>query len=200
MDKYSSGLVSQSFWFVEVKKIINLLNENIVWEEIKVLAYEENLLLLSKMSRIKRVYGYLKNRISTLDTHMLQLFQTSDVQTQKLINLIAIAKDNRLFFEFLYDVYSDKVQTKYIDLTPADISIFFKLKAEQDELIASWNEITLKRLRSVYINFTVEAGLITKTNNSYKITPPILDIQLENYLIASGETNIIKALTGEEIC
>ncbi|OOO00078.1 MAG: hypothetical protein ATN35_09330 [Epulopiscium sp. Nele67-Bin004] len=200
MDKYSSGLVSQSFWFVEVKKIINLLNENATWEEIKVLAYEENLLLLYKMSRIKRVYGYLKNRISTLDRHMLQLFQTADVQTQKLINLIAITKDNRLFFEFLYDVYSDKAQTKYIDLTPADASIFFKLKADQEELIASWNEITLKRLGSVYINFMVEAGLITKTNNSYKITPPILDIQLENYLIDSGEANIIKALTGEELC
>ncbi len=26
MSKYSSGLVSQSFWFVEVKKIISLLN------------------------------------------------------------------------------------------------------------------------------------------------------------------------------
>ncbi len=198
MSKYSSGLVSQSFWFVEVKKIISLLNGGANWEEIKILAYEENLLALAKISRIKRVYGYLKNRIMTLDGHMLQLFETSDLQTAKLINLIAIAKENRLFFEFLYELYSDKANIKYIDLTPADISIFFKEKAKQDELVASWNEVTLKRLSSAYINFMTDAELLTVVNKSYQVTPPILDIELEDYLISSGEAYIIKALTGEE--
>ncbi len=198
MSKYSSGLVSQSFWFVEVKKIIGLLNGGASWEEIKVLAYEENLLALSRMSRIKRVYGYLKNRISMLDKYMLHLFETSDLQTEKLINLIAIAKENRLFFEFLYEVYSDKAHIKYIDLTSADVSIFFKAKAEQDELVGNWNEITLQRLGSTYTNFMTDAGLLTVVNKSYTITPPLLDIELEDYLISNGATNFIKALTGEE--
>ncbi len=198
MSKYSSGLVSQCFWFVEVKKIINLLNDGATWEEIKVLAYEENFLALAKMSRIKVVYSLLKDRISTLDKSMLQLFEHSDLQTQKLINLIAIAKENRLFFEFLYEVYSDKAHIKYIDLIPADVSIFFRAKAEQDEVMANWNETTLSRLNRGYRNFMTDAGLLTVVNKSFTITPPILDIELEAYLIDNGEAHIIKALTGEE--
>lgn len=108
MKKYSSGLVSESFWFVEVKAIIKLLNNGCVCDEIKIKCLEENLFGLSKETRAKRVYGYIKNRVSTLDENLLQLFENSDLSTQKIINLIAISKQNILFYEFLYEVYREK--------------------------------------------------------------------------------------------
>ena len=101
MEKYSSGLIEESFWFVEFKQFIKLLSEGRTWEEIKSMCLEDNLLGISKQYRITRIFAYLKNRIETLDKGMLDLFLDSDLQTQKLINLIAIAKYNRLFFEFL---------------------------------------------------------------------------------------------------
>ncbi len=194
--KYSSGLVSESFWFLEVKKIIKLLHENTTWDGIKDLALNENLFELSKVTRTKRVYGYLKNRISTLDENLINLFVESDLQTQKLINIIAISKNNRLFFEFLYEIYSEKAFMRDKELSYSDINIFFKRKAEQDEVIASWNDVTLKRLRSCYINFLADAGLVTLIDKKYIITPPILDYYLEQYLLDNGEKSMVKALTG----
>ena len=116
MEKYSSGLVEESFWFVEFKQFIKLLSEGRTWEEIKSMCLENNLLGISKQYRITRIFAYLKNRIETLDKGMLDLFLESDLQTQKLINLIAIAKYNRLFFEFLYEVYREKVMLGALEL------------------------------------------------------------------------------------
>lgn len=196
MSKYSSGLVSESFWFLEVKLIIKMLNQGKTWGDIKKEVLENNLLGIAKEYRAKRVYGYLKNRIMTLDEKTLEIFEISDLQTQKTINLIAIAKQNALFFEFIYEVYREKVMFKEKELTASDINIFFKNKQMQHEEIYSWTEVTLKRLRSTYFNFLTDAGLLTMNGKVYLITPSILDIVLERSLIDNGNESLARAIKG----
>ena len=134
MEKYSSGLVSESFWFIEFKKIIKLRNDGKSWDDIRDLCLNDNLLGISKEYRARRIYGYLKNRVDVLDEGLINIFINADLTTQKIINIIAIAKKNRLFFEFLYEVYREKVVLGAIELTDSDINIFFKNKQEQDEI------------------------------------------------------------------
>ena len=196
MEKYSSGLVSESFWFIEFRKIIKLKHEGKTWDEIKDLCLTDNLLGISKEYRAKRNYGYLKNRIDALDTGLIEVFIHADLNTQKIINLIAIAKKNRLFFEFLYEVYREKVQMGAPELTESDINIFYKNKQSQDDDVSTWTDVTLRRLRSTYMNFLTDAGLLTVSGKQKKITPPILDITLENYLKDNGDNQMIKAITG----
>jgi len=196
MDKYSSGLVSESFWFIEFRKIVKLRNEGKSWEEVKKLCLNENLLGVSKEYRAKRIYGYLKNRIEALDEDIYGIFMNADLATQKIIVFIAAAKQNRLFYEFLYEVYREKVLLGVCELTDSDINVFFKNKQQQNEVIATWTEITLKRLRGTYMNFMTDAGLLTIMEKQKKITPPILDVNLECYLKNKGEMQMIKAVTG----
>lgn len=196
MEKYSSGLVSESFWFIEFRKIIKLKHEGKTWDEIKDLCLTDNLLGISKEYRAKRNYGYLKNRIDVLDAGLIEIFIHADLNTQKIINLIAIAKKNRLFFEFLYEVYREKVQMGAPELSESDINIFYKNKQSQDDDVSMWTDVTLRRLRSTYMNFLTDAGLLTVSNKEKKITPPILDITLENYLKDNGDNQMIKAITG----
>lgn len=196
MEKYSSGLVAESFWFVEMKQLIKLKHERKTWEEIKHLCENENLLGISKSYRANRIFGYLKNRIEMLDDTLIQLFLKADVKTQKLITIYTIARKNTLFFEFLYEVYREKVILGVEELTASDINIFFKNKQTQDETISKWTDVTLKRLRSSYINFLTDAGLLTVSDKRKLITPPILDQVLEQYLTDIGEIQMIKAITG----
>lgn len=196
MEKYSSGLVSESFWFIECKKIIKLKYDGRSWDEIKAICLEENLLGISKDYRAKRIFGYLKNRISTLDEKIMLHFLEGDLATQKIIILIAVAKQNRLFYEFLYEVYRDKVILGSHELNDSDINIFFKNKQDQNEDIASWTDTTLKRLRSTYMNFMVDAGLLTVSGKKKEPTPPVIDITLEQYFNDKGEMQLIKAITG----
>lgn len=196
MEKYSSGLVSESFWFVEFKQFIKLRVEGKSWDEIKELCLKDNLLGISKEYRAKRIFGYLKNRAQVLEEDLLDLFLISDLATQKIITLIAIAKGNKLFNEFLYEEYREKSILGIKELTASGINIFFNKKQDQSEDIANWTDVTLKRLRSSYMNFLTDAGLLTVVDGKRIITPPILDIALENYLKDKGEMYIAKAVMG----
>lgn len=196
MEKYSSGLVSESFWFIEFKKIIKLRYDGESWDEIGDLCLNDNLLGISKEYRAKRVYGYLKSRVDVLDEGIINIFMNTDLSTQKLINIIGIAKKNRLFYEFLYEVYREKVLLGAIELKDSDINIFFKNKQNQNDDINKWTDVTLKRLCSTYMNFLTDAGLLTVAEKQRRITPPILDISLENYLIDNDEGHILKAIRG----
>lgn len=193
---YSAGLVSQSFWFVEIKKIIKLVNDGMTEDEIKKLCIDENLFGTMKEYRAKRIYGYIWNRTKKLDKAMIELFCTSDIATQKVINLIAILKSDRLFLEFMFEVYREKNILGINVIEDSDVNIFFKNKEIQSEDVAAWSDATKCRLRSIYINYLTDSNLLTVVEKKKIITPPILDIALERYLEANGDDTILKAITG----
>ena len=196
IETYSSGLISQSFWFVEMKKIIKLIADGKSDEEIKRLCIEENLLGASKEYRAKRMFGYIWNRTKQLDEKMIDLFINSDLATQKIINLVAILKSDRLFFEFLFEVYREKSILGIPIIEDSDVNIFLKNKEAQSEDVLTWTEPTKKKLRQTYLNFMIDANLLAVVGKEKTITPPILDIALERYLEATGNSSIIKAITG----
>lgn len=194
--KYSAGLVSQSFWFVEMKKMIKLKSEGKTEKEIKALCIEDNFFGAINKNRARRMYGYIWNRVKRLDDKMIQLFETSDVLTQKIINLIAILEGDRLFFEFIFDVYREKVILGTEEINDFDLNVFFKNKEVQSEEVSGWIDRTKKRLGSAYFNFMTDANLITVVDKKRIITPPIFDNELEKYLVASGKESLVKAIKG----
>lgn len=193
---YSAGLMSQSFWFLEFKKAVKLRQDGLGYDEIKKKCIEENLFGAATENRVKRMAGYIVNRLKVMDDALVQLFMSSDLATQKLINLIAILRADRLFFEFVYEVYREKVILGIDCLEDADVNVFFTRKETQSDLIAGWKESTKKHLRSCYLNFMTDANLLTVMEKKKSITPPILDIALERYLKSVDEEAMIKALTG----
>ena len=193
---YSAGLVSQSFWFVEMKKVIKLIDSGKNEEDIKKICIDENLFGAAKEYRAKRMYGYIWNRTKKLDKALIDLFCTSDLATQKIINLIAILRSDRLFFEFMFEVYREKKILGVPVMEDIDVNVFFKNKEIQSEDIAAWTDNTKRRLRSIYFNYLIDANLLTVVDKKKMITPPILDIALEHYLEVCGDSAMIKAITG----
>ena len=128
MEAYSAGLMSQSFWFIEFKKVVKLISDGKSQNEIKSACIEENLFGAVNAYRSKRIAGYLTNRAAALDAKEVQLFMESDPATQKLLNLIAILRTDRLFFEFLFDVYREKIILGIPIMETRDANIFFNNK------------------------------------------------------------------------
>ena len=193
---YSAGLMSQSFWFIEFKKVVKLISIGKSVEEINSICIEENLFGAAKEYRAKRMCGYILNRAKKLDQTMIDLFLNSDLNTQKIINLITILKGDRLFFEFMFEVYREKVILGIPIIEDTDLKVFFSNKEAQSEDVALWKDTTKKHLRTNYMTYLVDANLITIIDKQRTITPTILDIALERYLEACGDTAIIKAITG----
>ena len=193
---YSAGLMSQSCWFVEFKKIIQLVADGKSQEEIRIQCLENNLLGAAKEYRAKRVYGYLITRAKMLDAAGVRLFMESDLSTQKILNLVAILRGDRLFFEFVYEIYREKVILGQLELEDRDFSIFFRTKGEQSELVEKWNDSTKGHLKSNYVTCMTDANLLYIEGRKRLITKPIVDNSLIRYLNDSGDQAILAAITG----
>ena len=194
--KYSAGLMSQSFWFLEFKKAVKMRQEGMTYDDIKKKCVEENLFGAAKEYRALRMAGYIITRVRAMDDILVDLFCTSDLATQKLINLVTILRTDRLFFEFVYETYREKVILGAEIMEESDVNVFFTRKEAQSELIAGWKDSTKRHLRSCYLNFMTDANLLTVIDKKKMITPPILDIALERYLQSVGEEVLVKALAG----
>ena len=193
---YSAGLVSQSFWFSEMRAMLRLIAAGNTEAEIRRICLEENLFGMKSEHRILEVYRRMRARAAHLDAPMMQLFLSSDLSTQKLINLIAILRGDRLFFEFLYEVYREKAILGQLEMTDMDVNAFFTRKSAESEFVEGLSDATRKRLRSTYMNFLTDAGLLTTEGKRHRLTVPILDIFLERKLLADGEEAVIKAIAG----
>lgn len=194
--KYSSGLVAESFWFIEFKDYLKLKRDNLTDDEIKYKIIQNNLFGAPNENRARRVYGYIKRRTDSLDENAIELFFNSDLSTQRLFNLVCILRNSRIFFEFINEVYREKVILGIETLETSDIRIFFNNKVIQSEEISEWKEPTKKRIQGSFITILTESKLLIKRGNKKHINPPIVDILFEKYLEANGETDIIKAMTG----
>ena len=194
--KYSAGLMSQSFWFLEFKKAVKMRREGMAYDDIKKKCVEENLFGAAKEYRALRMAGYIITRVRAMDDILVDLFCTSDLATQKLINLVTILRTDRLFFEFVYEIYREKVILGVEIMEESDVNVFFTRKEAQSELIAGWKDSTKRHLRSCYLNFMKDANLLAVIDKKKMITPPILDIALERYLQSVGEEVLVKALAG----
>lgn len=195
-ENYSAGLMSESFWFHEFKQAVKLRAEGLMLEEIKGKCIGENLFGYAKEYRLNRVVGYILMRVRSMDETLVGIFVNSDIQTQKLINLITILRKDRLFFEFIYEIYREKVMLGVPTLEIQDVNVFFSRKESQNEEVASWKESTKKHLRANYLNFMTDANLLTVIDKKRRITPPLMDAALERYLKANDEIDIAKAIMG----
>lgn len=194
--EYSAGMVKLSFWFLEFRKVINLLNGGKTLSEIKSLNIEENIFSAPTQARAIQIFNTVSNRIKGLDPTFYMLFEKSDISTQKLIALIAIMLTDSLFFDFVYEVYRGKLIIGSDVLEDKDIRIFFKDKQLQSERVAGWNDYTIKRLGVCYKTMLIEADLLDRSSGNRKILRPILDKSLEDCLRSNDMNFILHALTG----
>ncbi len=194
--EYRAGMVKMSFWFSEFRKVIQLLNEGRSWDDIKRLSLDENLFGTPTNARAKQILTTVSDRVKSLDEGFYRLFEDSDISTQKIIVLIAIMNVDSLFFDFVYEVYREKLILGSDTLVDSDLGVFFKNKQVQSDKVAGWTDYTLKRLGACYKTLLMEAGMIDRVLGERTLLKPILDIGLERRLKDTGMELILKALTG----
>lgn len=194
--EYSAGMVKLSFWFSEFRKVIQLLNSGKTLSEIKEMNLAENIFSAATQARGIQIFNTVSTRAKSIDESFYKLFEQSDISNQKIIALIAIMQSDSLFFDFVYEVYREKMIIGDDVLSDSDFSIFFKNKQLQSEKVAKWQDYTLKRLGSCYKTMLMEAGVIDQSTKNRKILKPILDKSLEECLLTNDMKITLKALTG----
>lgn len=194
--EYSAGAVKHSFWFMEFRKEVKLLDEGKSFEDIRELCKTENIFASATPERAAQTYNTVTARIKVLGDSFYQIFLDGDIATQKLFALSAMMAYDTLFFDFVYEVIREKMIIGSNEYTQGDLNIFFKDKQLQSEKMAGWTEATLRRLSRNYKTYLFEAGLTDKGKDIRKIYKPLLEPDMERWLINHDMEQIVKALSG----
>ena len=107
MPKYSSTIKTRGFLFHEAKKASTLYLQGFTFAEIMQKAVEENIFLLNTENRRKEIAATVLERIGTLDDFLHNKLVYGIQETGKQIVLYTINKTDRLFFEFMQEVYRE---------------------------------------------------------------------------------------------
>ena len=197
-NEYSAGAVSYTFWFLEFRKVVQLLSEGKTYDEIKKLSEEENIFGAPSKARAKNIYSATTARIKALDESFIPVFLDNDITTQKQFALAADLAHDTLFFDFVYEVVREKIIIGSNELEESDFRIFFKHKQEQDERVAGYTDETIRRLIRSYKTQLFEAGMLDDNTRAKtrKILKPILDASVKHWLEDYGYGPIVKAMEG----
>ncbi len=127
---------------------------------------------------------------------LLDKLVNGNLETSKQIALYAILKTDRLFFEFMQEVYREKYLIRDYLITDKDFAIFFHRKAEQSQNVAEWKDYTFYKLKQVYKRILTEAGFVKKNKKDVEIIRPFIEQELADYLNAKGDGIYLQAMLG----
>lgn len=194
--EYKSTIKSRPYLYKETKKASSLINKGLDTDCIKEKSLEDNIFQLESEARKKEVASIITARLKDLDKHIIYNIENSNVETSKILVLYAILKTDRLLFDFINEVYKEKIVLKDLFIRDKDFSVFFQNKREQSEKVASWSEYTFKKLKQVYIRILFESGLIAKQKGDREIKIPIIESEVKDYLYSIGDSVYLNAILG----
>ena len=194
--KYSAGAVSKGFWFQEFKKYIDELGKGKTEADIKKEQEENNLFLAPSPSYGQKMINEIARRARALPEDILEIFPGVNVSDQKLINLLGIMMTDRLFFEFMYEVYREALLMGTKKFEDRAVRIFFKNKSDQNHRVAAYTEETKDRLRAAYKTYLRESNLLIDKDEGAIYQRPLMDISLEDKLKDPSLYPYLAAITG----
>lgn len=196
--KYSAGLASTSFWFIESKKIAEFILEGYSKKEIMEMALEENIFQVETNNRVKEIVNGVYGRLSDFPEDILECFIRVDVNSAKVFVLISILNNDKLLFEFMHEIFKEHILLGDMTLKNRDFDIFFDNKSYQSDIVENWGDDTVARLKRGYRNMLSEAGVLDTSQKEKTIAVPFIDLKLQQLLIDNNYGPYLFAITGEK--
>lgn len=194
--RYTAGLTGEIFLFNESRIIAQLLAQGEESTALRQRTISENLIMYKKESSLKRVTPPIFRRLATMSSESLRIFAGSDLESARILLIIAIAKTDRLVRDFLLNVYADKLLVKSNKLDRSDIERYFESVYDEEPSLRDKSDATKMKLKQQLMKNFVEAGLVKKQSDAYVITRPTVTTRLANQLTADGDFIYLKALGG----
>lgn len=193
---YSCTIKTRPFLYIETVKVARLLLECRTADDIKTMALHDNLFQVNTETRKREIAITVLKRLEILDPYLLEKMVNGTTETSKQLVIYTLMKTDRLFYEFMREVYRDKLILKTLTVTKSDFSLFFQKKAEQSDKVASWGEYTYYKLQQVYTRILFEAGFVKKSKDKLEIIRPIIDLDVATHLKRIGDGQYVDILQG----
>lgn len=195
--KYSSAIKKTPYKYLISKTIAKLMLQGLDRNEVYLECFDNNAVGINSLQRRREVTNVVYERLLNLDNYLLNEFVSGDISTSKFILVYAIAKNDPLFFDFLFEVYRESLlnEKKFISLD--DFDLFFEVKKEVNPTVKKWGYHTLDCLAKGYRNILVESELGKREKRNIKTIKPIIHPDIILYIESIGDYDYIKAILGE---
>lgn len=184
---YNGSLTREQFLFFEMRTAARLLSEGCSDAEAVERIVSENLFQYPTERMIKNLAGVCVKRLRALgDDALVDAIANEPFEISKQICLYAMMRYYRLVWDFMVTVIGEKYRSKDTDFSRADLNEFFLRLQEQDDLVASWSESTVKKIKSVLVSVLVENDYLD-SHRATTLNPVWLYPVLENAIRANGD-------------
>lgn len=184
---YTAAMTREQFLFYEVRTTAKLMVEGLSDEDIIKRIIDDNLFQYPTERSVKRMANCCIKRLRFLeDNTLINAIASQPTAVSKQICLYAMMKQYRLVWDFMITVIGEKYRLRDTSFGKIDVNTFFLRLQEQDEVVASWSDTTIIKLKQVLAKVLVENEYLDSTKAD-KLNPVWLNSILENAIKDNGD-------------
>lgn len=191
--KGSGQMTREQFLFYEMRTTARLMAEGLSEKEIIERIVKDNLFQYPTEKSIQKMARTCMVRLKSLeDANLIVVIASQPAEIAKQVCLYAMMKRYRLIWDFMITVIGEKYRISDDRFGKIDLNSFFLRLEEQDDLVASWSDSTISKLKQVLTRMLVENEYIDSARAT-KLNPVWLQPVLENAIRANGDENALPA-------
>ena len=187
------------FWFNEIRQAIEaIVQDGISTDAIAELSASGNFFSAASKARAKETASGVIRRLNVADEAFFSFFMKQFVQDQKILNMILIMLENRSVYEFMNEIFKEKLISGDMHISDAEILGFIHDIQAKDAKAATWGDASVKKFRTCIKWYLNDSGLTVPDGKGVvRIVRPILGQHMEDFLKQEGLTEVYKILAGE---
>ncbi len=190
---YNAVITREQFLFYEVRMTAKLRTAGLSDDAIIKIIMTENLFQYPTEKSVQRMAKTCIKRLDALaDSDLVTAIATQPSDVSRQICLYAMMRQYRLVWEFMITVIGEKYQKLDTSFSRMDLNIFFMRLQEQNDCVASWSELTIKKLKQVLTKILVENDYLDSTKADH-LNPVLISPVLENAIRSDGMSQALPA-------
>ena len=189
---YNAAITREQFLFYEMRITAKLINSGSDKNEIAEKIVSENLFQYPTERSVRKIALACIRRLESMqDDTLITAIATQPSDVAKQICLYAMMCQYRLVWDFMITVIGEKYQ-KDGSFGRVDMNSFFMRLQEQDDWVASWSELTIRKLKQVLTKILVENDYLDSTKADH-LNPVLISPVLENAIRNDGMSQALPA-------
>ena len=153
----SGQMTREQFLFYEMRTTARLMAEGLSEKEIIERIVKDNLFQYPTEKSIQKMARTCMVRLKSLeDANLIVVIASQPAEIAKQVCLYAMMKRYRLIWDFMITVIGEKYRISDDSFGKIDLNSFFLRLEEQDDLVASWSDSTISKLKQVLTRMLVE--------------------------------------------
>lgn len=190
---YIASITREQFLFQEMRITAQHMCRGLSDKEIMDEIIENNLFQYPTTTEIKRMVKICIKRLRTIDSEKLvEIIANGSSFQSRQVCLYAMIKQYRIVYDFMLGVIGEKYRLKDLTYSKMDINVFFTRLQEQNEVVSSWSESTIKKIKQVLTKLLVENEYLDSTKST-TLNPVLIDLELKEVLKERNEKAILTA-------